>query len=68
MPSKPKEIDKLTDEQRNELKAYAQWGGRRWKSKLRNDWDNGLQSGYPGEFAFLQQIRNRYPNAINQLY
>ena len=64
-----RDIDKLNEDQLAELKAYAKWGGRTWKSKLRNDWQNGYVSGYGrvGEIAFLQQIRNRFSKAIDQV-
>lgn len=49
----------LTQEQKNELESYAKWAGKDWKRQLRFDWMKA-NSKYPGEWAFLQQIRNQF--------
>jgi hypothetical protein len=49
----------LNPEQITELAAYAKWAGADWKKKLLADW-NQAHSRYPGEWAYLQQIRNAH--------
>ena len=64
-----RDIDRLKETQIAELKAYAKWGGRAWKAKLRNDWADGYRSGYGrvGDTGILQYIRNHFPKAIDQV-
>lgn len=49
----------LTPEQAETLKAYAAWAGKAWRKDLLSDW---LRAGsrFPGEYAYLQQIRNQH--------
>lgn len=41
------------------LKAYAKWAGPEWKDQLLSDWMRA-ESWFPGEYAYLQQIRNLF--------
>ena len=50
-------MKELTANQKAELADYQAWAGKNWKRQLRNDWmDSG--SSYPGEWGYLQQLRN----------
>jgi hypothetical protein len=48
----------ITTEQQTELDSYKAWAGADWKQRLLEDW---MRSGsyYPGEWAYLQQLRNQ---------
>lgn len=48
-----------TEEQLAALRSYAAWEGKDWKAKLRRDWTRA-GSEWPGEWALLQQLRNRF--------
>ena len=45
-------------EQLTALQAYAAWAGADWRCMLRRDWMRG-GSNWRGEWAPLQQVRNR---------
>ena len=56
-----------TTEQLAEIRRYAAWAGRTWKSKLRAAWYNAAEPGYPGEYCYLQQLRNEQgPSWLNR--
>lgn len=48
-----------TDAQMATLRAYAAWAGRTWKDKLNQDWQRA-RSDFPGDYAYLQQLRNAF--------
>jgi len=48
-----------TEAQMNALREYAKWAGRCWKEKLNRDWQRA-GSDWPGEYAYLQQLRNQF--------
>jgi len=61
------EVIKISQDHIDALHQYAKWAGRNWKSMLREDW---MRSGsnYPGEWAYLQQLRNRIgPTGLGNL-
>lgn len=47
-----------TPEQMAALKDYAAWAGPDWKNQLQTDWMRA-GSRWPGEWAYLQQLRNQ---------
>ena len=53
----------ITPEQLDALRAYAEWAGDGWQLKLRLDWLRG-GSRWDGEWAPLQQLRNRIGSAL----
>ena len=50
---------KLTVDQLNAVKAYAEQHGDDWKTSLQSDWMRSGSATYRGEWAYLQQLRNR---------
>jgi hypothetical protein len=50
---------KLTVDQLNAVKAYAEQHGEDWKTSLQSDWMRSGSATYRGEWAYLQQLRNR---------
>lgn len=50
----------LTNDQLQALRSYAKQYGRYWKASLRESWMNGDYSGFQGEPAYLQQVRNTF--------
>lgn len=56
--SKP--TDELNDDQLRAIHDYKEQIGRDWKKKLSDDWlQAGGRTPYRGEWAYLQQVRNR---------
>ena len=54
------DTDLLSDEQLEALSAYARQLGKNWKEHLLTDWMNaGEKTRFKGEWAYLQQIRNK---------
>lgn len=53
---------KLTDEQYQALKTYAEWQGPEWKQDLSFDWMRaGTDKWHSKEtYHLLQQVRNRF--------
>jgi hypothetical protein len=49
---------KPNTEQLETLVAYAEWAGEGWKRQLNHDWMRA-GSKFPGEYAYLQQVRNQ---------
>ena len=50
---------KLTVDQLNSVKANAEQHGDDWKTSLQSDWMRSGSATYRGEWAYLQQLRNR---------
>lgn len=49
-----------TPKQLAALREYAEQFGTGWKERLNADWwSAGIGTGYKGEWAYLQQLRNR---------
>mgnify|MGYP003626457063 FL=1 len=49
----------LTVDQLTAVKAYAEQHGEEWKTSLQSDWMRSGSATYRGEWAHLQQLRNR---------
>jgi hypothetical protein len=53
----------MTPDQARALSDYIRWAGPEWQTKLRRDWMRG-GSEWPGEWAYLQQLRNTLGNTM----
>jgi hypothetical protein len=49
---------KLTEEQRQAVRAFAGQQGRQWKAALRQMWEGGNYWGTATNVPVLQQLRN----------